>query len=134
MGFLIVRHTQEDINAYFSYLSKLLKQKNTYVLADLMKAFMDSQKSAVFILELVQEVADFNSYVQDFHHDGTNKLCELGEMHLFKFYIKEDGEDQGWPVMQYKVLHLSSLHYPSHWLLNYIMSCNMVSAGSQHDS
>jgi hypothetical protein len=53
VGFLVVGHIHEDIDAYFSYLSKLLKQKNTYVLADLMKAFMDSQKSAVFILELV---------------------------------------------------------------------------------
>jgi hypothetical protein len=35
MGFLVVGHTHEDIDAYFSYLSKLLKQKNTYVLADL---------------------------------------------------------------------------------------------------
>jgi hypothetical protein len=51
VGFLVVGHIHEDIDAYFSYLSKLLK--NTYVLADLMKAFMDSQKSAVFILELV---------------------------------------------------------------------------------
>ena len=42
MGFLVVGHIHEDINTYFSYLSKLLKMKNTYVLADLMKAFMDS--------------------------------------------------------------------------------------------
>ena len=40
--FLIVGHTHEDIDAHFSYLLKLLKMKNTYVLADLMKAFMDS--------------------------------------------------------------------------------------------
>jgi hypothetical protein len=31
--------------------------------------------------------------VRDFHHDGTNKLSRLGEMHLFKFYVEEDGED-----------------------------------------
>ena len=42
VGFLVVGHTHEDIDAHFSYLSKLLKMKNTYVLADLMKAFMDS--------------------------------------------------------------------------------------------
>jgi hypothetical protein len=112
VGFLVVGHIQEDINAYFNYLSKLLKQKNTYVLADLMKAFMDSQKLAVFIPELVQEVADFKSYVWDFHHDSTNKLSGLGEMHLFKFYVEEDGEDRGWPVMRYKVLHISTLYYP----------------------
>jgi hypothetical protein len=109
MEFLVVGHTHEDIDAYFSYLSKLLKQKNMYVLADLTKAFMDSQKSAVFIPELVQEVADFKSYVRDFHHD---KLFGLGEMYLFKFYVEEDGEDRGWPVMRYKVLRISSLHYP----------------------
>ena len=37
VGFLIVGHTHEDINAHFSYLSKLLKMKNMYVLADLMR-------------------------------------------------------------------------------------------------
>jgi hypothetical protein len=110
--FLVVGHIHKDIDGYFSYLSKLLKQKNTYVLVDLMKAFMDSQKSAVFIPELVQKVADFKSYVQDFHHDGTNKLSGLGEMHLFKFYVEEDGEDRGWPVMRYKVLPISSLLIP----------------------
>jgi hypothetical protein len=50
--------------------------------------------------------------VRDFHHNGTNKLSRLGEMHLFKFYVEEDGEDRGWPVIQYKVLRISSLHYP----------------------
>jgi hypothetical protein len=93
VGYLVVGHTHEDIDAYFSYLSKLLKQKNTYVIADLMKAFMDSQKSTVFIPELVQEVVDFKSYVRDFHHDGTIKLFGLGEMYLFKFYMEEDGKD-----------------------------------------
>jgi hypothetical protein len=107
VGFLVVGHTHEDIDAYFSYLSKLLKQKNTYILA-LMKAFMDLQKSAVFIPELVQEVADFKSYVWDFHHDDTNKLFGLGEMQLFKLYVEEDGEDRGCPscgIRCYVYLH-----------------------------
>jgi hypothetical protein len=78
----------------------------------MMKAFMDSQKSVVFIPELVQEVADFKSYMRNFHLDGTNKLSGLGEMHLFKFYMEENGEDRDWPVMWYKVLHISSLHFP----------------------
>jgi hypothetical protein len=43
--------------------------RNTYVLADLMKAFMDSQKTMAFILEVVQEVVDFKKYVKNFHHD-----------------------------------------------------------------
>jgi hypothetical protein len=111
LEFLVVKFIHEDIDAHFSYLSKLLKQKNTYVLADLMKTFMDLQNSTVFIPELVQEVADFKSYVWDFHHDGTNKLSRLKEMHLLKFYMEEDGEERGWPVMLYKVLLISPLHY-----------------------
>ena len=103
VGFLIVGHTHEDIDAHFSYLSKLLKMKNTYVLADLMKAFMDSQKTTAFIPELVQEVADFKKFLHGYLHDSANKLIGLGEMHLFKFYIEEKGDDMGWPVMRYKV-------------------------------
>ena len=103
MGFLIVGHTHEDIDAHFSYLSKLLKMKNTYILADLMKAFMDSQKTTAFIPELVQEVADFKKFLHGYQHDGANKLIGLGEMHLFKFYVEEKGDDMGWPVMRYKV-------------------------------
>ena len=61
--FLIVGQTQEDIDAHFSYLSKLLKMKNTYVLLDLMKAFMDFQKTTAFILELIQEVANFKKFL-----------------------------------------------------------------------
>ena len=93
--FLIVGHIHEDIDAHFSYLSKLLKMKNTYVLVDLMKAFMDSQKTTAIILELVQEVADFKKFLYGYQQDGANKLIGLGEMHLFKFYIEEKGDDMG---------------------------------------
>ena len=102
IGFLIVGYTHKDINEHFSYLSKLLKMKNTYVLSDLMKAFMDSQKTTAFILNLVQEVANFKKFLQGYQHDGANKLIELGEMHLFKFYVEEKDDDMGWPVMHYK--------------------------------
>ena len=101
--FLVVGHTHEDIDAHFSYLSKLLKMKNTYVFADLMKAFMDSQKTTAFMPKLVQEVADFKKFLNGYQHDGANKLIRLGEMHLFKFYVEEKGDDMGWPVMRYKV-------------------------------
>ena len=103
VGFLIVGHTHEDIDAHFSYLSKLLKMKNTYILANLMKAFMDSQKTIAFIPKLVQEVADFKKFLHGYQHDGANKLIGLGEMHLFKFYVEEKGDDMGWPIMRYKV-------------------------------
>ena len=76
-------------------MTKLLKLKNTYVFADLMKAFMDSQKMTAFILELVQEVADFKKFLHGYQHDGANKLIGLGEMHLFKFYVEENGDNMG---------------------------------------
>jgi hypothetical protein len=42
VGFLIFRHTHKDIGAHFNYFSKLLKMKNTYILANLIKAFMNT--------------------------------------------------------------------------------------------
>ena len=72
MGFLIVNYTHENINAYLNYLSKLLKMKNTYVLVDLIKAFMDSQKTTTFIPELVQEVVDFKKFLYGYQNNGAN--------------------------------------------------------------
>ena len=51
----------------------------------------------------MQEVADFKKFLHGYQHDGANKLIGLGEMHLFKFYVEEKGDDMGWPVMRYKV-------------------------------
>ena len=87
---------------HFSYLSKLLKMKNIYVLTNLMKTFMDSQKTIAFISELVQKVVDFKKFLYDYEH-GANKLIGLGEMHLFKFYVEQNGDDMGWPVIHYEV-------------------------------
>ena len=96
-GFLLVGHTHEDIDAYFSHLLKALKSKNTFVLADLMKAFMQSQDLS-FMPEFIQEVVDFKSFIHGYQSSGATRLIGLGEMHLFKFYV----DDDGWPVMRYK--------------------------------
>ena len=64
---------------------------------------MDSKKTTAFIIELVQEVADFKKFLYGYEHDGANKLIGLGEMHLFKFYVEENGDDMDSPVMRYKV-------------------------------
>jgi hypothetical protein len=44
LGFLVVGNTHEDIEGYFGYLSKKLKQQNNYILADLMNVFMVLQE------------------------------------------------------------------------------------------
>ena len=90
VGFLLVGHFHEDIDAYFSHLSKALKSKNTFVLADLMKMFMHSQELS-FMPEVIQEVADFKSFVKDNLKSGTSTLIGLGEMHLFKFFVDNEG-------------------------------------------
>ena len=97
VGFLLVGHTHEDIDAYFSHLLKALKSKNTFVLADLMKAFMQSHDLS-FMSKFIQEVADFKSFIHGYQSSGVAHLIGLGEMHLFKFYV----DDDGWPVMRYK--------------------------------
>jgi hypothetical protein len=40
---LFVGHTHEDINMHYNYLSKQLKTMNAFVLANLMKTFIESQ-------------------------------------------------------------------------------------------
>ena len=77
--------------------------KNKYVLSNLMKAFMDYQKTTAFIHELVEEVADFKKFLQGCQYDDTNKFIGLGQIHHFKFYVEEKGDNMGWLVMRYKV-------------------------------
>ena len=107
VGFLLVRHTHEDIDAYFSHLSKALKSKNTFVVADLMKAFMESQELS-FLSEFIQEVGDFKSFVKGYLCSGASRLIGLGEMHLFRFYVESDRN----PVMKYKISAVDSNWLP----------------------
>ena len=60
-----MEYTHEDIDAYFSHLSKTLKSQNTYIVADLIMSFMQSQDLG-FILEIVQEVAGFKSFIHGY--------------------------------------------------------------------
>ena len=58
-------------------------------------------------------MADFKSYIDNFHHDRNNAIERHGDMHLFKFYVVEEGDDAGWPMMRYKNRALDPL-----WLLH----------------
>ena len=68
-----------------------------FVLVDLMKAFMQSQESS-FMLEFIQEVVDFKSFICGYQSSNVAIVIRLGEMHLFKFFL----DNNGWPVMTYK--------------------------------
>jgi len=52
VNFLLVGYTHKDIDAYFNHLSKSLKSKITFVVIDLIKAFMQSQKLS-FLLKFI---------------------------------------------------------------------------------
>ena len=93
----MIGHTHKDIDAYFSHLSTNLKNHNLFVVADLMKAFMESQELSL-MPEFIQEVVDFKSFVKGYIRDGPAKLIGLRDMHLFKFFM----DDKGWSLMLYK--------------------------------
>ena len=48
--------------------------------------------------KFIQEIANFKSFVKGYIRDGPTKLIGLGDMHLFKFFVN----DEGWPIMLYK--------------------------------
>ena len=50
------------------------------------------------MLEVIQEVADFKSFIKGYQSSGAARLIGLSEMHLFKFYV--DTIDV--PIMKYK--------------------------------
>jgi hypothetical protein len=67
LRFLLVGHTHKDIDGYFSYVLDVLWKNNTFVLADFMKYFMDSQKLC-FMPQVVQEVADFKNFGKSYFY------------------------------------------------------------------
>ncbi len=86
LGFLVVGHTHEDIDGNFGYLSKKLKEKNNYLMANLMKAFMFSQDFPL-IPQLIEEIPNFKSWVNGHLNDGPNVPVGHTKMHLFRFFM-----------------------------------------------
>jgi hypothetical protein len=62
LGFLIIGHTHENIDGYFGYLSKKLREENNYILVDLMQAFIISHEK-LFIPQLIKNILDFKSWI-----------------------------------------------------------------------
>jgi hypothetical protein len=72
------------------YLSKKLKEENNYILIDLMRTFMISQER-LFILQLIQEIPNFKSWVLGYMKDGLKMLIGHTNMHLFRFVVDSSG-------------------------------------------
>ncbi len=63
-----------------------------------MKVFMISQERS-FILQLIQEIPDFKSWVLGCLKDSLETLVGHTDMHLFRFFVNSSS----WLMMQYKV-------------------------------
>ncbi len=63
-------------------------------MADLIKEFMVSQDRP-FILQLIQEMLDFKTWVKGCLKDGPEILIGHTNMHLFHFFV----DYVGWLVM-----------------------------------
>jgi hypothetical protein len=57
-------------------------------MADLMKVFMLSQDHP-FILQLIQKLPNFKSWVNGFLNDGLDILVGHMDVHLFWFFVDE---------------------------------------------
>ncbi len=84
------------------------KKKNNYILVDLMKAFIVSQEWP-FILQLIQKIPDFKTWVVGCLKDGLETLVRFTNLHLFRPFF----DSLGWPIMQYKVSPIDNVWSPT---------------------
>ncbi len=97
LGFLMVGHTHEDIDALFSRFSEKLRKQSIFTFPHLMKIFNEcvNMHPAPFLL---QKMADFKGFVKGCLHDGADSLMGHSKPLQFRFYMSD-----GIPLMQYKV-------------------------------
>ena len=97
LGFLMVGHTHEDIDAMFSRFSERLQTEMMFTFPHLMEHFQKCESSAPAPI-LMTQVPDFKSFVQGYLCDGQDSLVGHSKPLQFRFYMQ--GE---LPVMQYKI-------------------------------
>ena len=101
VNFVLVTH--EDIDAMFGRWSYRLCTNDYPTLPMLMKLFMDIEKQPV-IPHLIKEVPNFKSFVDGFFCTSIDALERHTNAQQFKFYKDENG----WPMMQYKLFCMDS--------------------------
>jgi hypothetical protein len=103
INFLIDGHTHEDIEAMFGRWSYILRAKDYLTLPIIMKSFIDAEKRPI-IPHLIEEVPNFKAFVDGYLCSGNAALQGHTNAQQFKFYK----DDNGWPMMQYKLLCTNS--------------------------
>ena len=71
LGFLMVDHTPEDVDAMFSRFSKRLRSSCVFTFCQLMDAFIESSCFSP-IPYLMQEIPDFKSFIKGYICDGAD--------------------------------------------------------------
>ena len=96
LGFLMVGHTHEDIDALFSRFSEKLRVTQTYTLPHLMDTLRtcSSSSPAPFLLT---QVPDFKKYCDGYLCDGQDILVGHSKPLQFRFFMQDET-----PMMQYK--------------------------------
>lgn len=107
LGFLMVGHTHEDVDAMFGHFSELLMRHPTYTLPELMALLMKARKPNP-IPHFVQEVPDFKTYLEPYILTGPNALVGHLKPRLFRFYVRSDGM----PCFQYKLKSMDAIWQP----------------------
>lgn len=93
VGFLMVGHTHEDIDALFSKLAELSRKSTSFTLPHMMKLF-ERCVSSKAVASLMTEVPDFKSYIRGHCNDMVGHSKPLH----FLFTMRD-----GIPIMQYKM-------------------------------
>lgn len=111
VSFMMVGHTHEDIDASFGRWSTVLKEKNHPTLPMLMKSYMDLDKDGPMIPHLIEEVPDFKHFIAPYMAEaGKTRLEGHSKGSQFRFFINDDG----WPLMQYKLACTEEIWKPTH--------------------
>jgi hypothetical protein len=98
INFLLVGHIHEYIDAMFGRWSGRLRENDYPTLPMLMKSFMDIEREPV-IPHLIEEVPNFKAFVDGYLCSSNDALHRHTNTQQFKFYK----DDNGWPLMQYKL-------------------------------
>ena len=97
VGFLMVGHTHEDVDAMFSKFSESMRVKDAFTLPQMMDIFHNSY-SGHPVPSLVEEVPDFKSFLQGYIPDKEEALCGHKNPLQFRFLMIDE-----FPVMQYRM-------------------------------
>jgi hypothetical protein len=107
LGFLMVGHTHEDVDAMFGHFSELLMRVPVYTLPDLMSLLMRARTPNP-VPHFVQEVPNFKSFLDPFLLKGQDALVGHLKPRLFRLYVRDDGM----PCLQYKMKSMDMVWMP----------------------